>query len=124
MSDTVVVNLLHFFKQGEITTRFLCNSDESLHVLGETKSPKPDSRAEEGCTDSRIQPHALRHLSDVRAHDFTEISNHIDERNLHRKKRVGSMLDQFGGVGVGKQENWILALRAICMQRTRKRLLG
>ena len=48
----------------------------------------------------------MRHLGDVRAYDFAQIRNHIDEGNLHREEGVESVLDQFGGIGVRRIGSW------------------
>src|SRR5262249_29695779 len=74
-------------------------------------------------SNARIHTHAKSDFRHVGTYVLAQIGDHVDERNLHRKERVGSMLDQLGRVGVSHHPRRLLAVRTLRMYRTSTALL-
>src|SRR5262249_21200291 len=79
-----------------------------------------DAGLQEGPADTWIEANSLRDLADVGSSSFTQIGDSIDERNFHRQKRIGSMLDQLGTIRIGDQEWNIRPPRTALMSRACK----
>jgi hypothetical protein len=88
--------------------------------LGKQKPPNPMPGCRKEETDTRIEPDSLCHSSHVSSRRFAQISNGIDERDLHGQEGVGGVLDQFRAVCISHQKWNIFALAAISVYWTAK----
>src|SRR5204862_1461786 len=73
-------------------------------VRRKTRSAVAYTWIQEPRANPAVRSNSLNHLLHVRAYGFADRCDGVDERNLHRQKRIGSMLDQFSAFGTGDDQ--------------------
>src|SRR5437660_8348113 len=95
----------HFIQQPEFVSALSRHCSEGCQVLRKTRSAVAYTWIQEPRANPAVRSNSLNHLMYVRAHGLADRSDGVDERNLHRQKRIGSMLDQFGAFGT-RDNQW------------------
>src|SRR5208283_373116 len=98
------VDALDFLEQPEIVTDLLGDLDEGAEVLRETTAAKADAGVEKAAADAFVHPHAGGNFLHVRPGRFAERGDGVDVGNFERQKRIGGVLDEFGGIDVGDDD--------------------
>src|SRR5207302_10429658 len=79
----------------EVVSAFAGDGAEGHHVFGEAGAAVADAGIEEAAADAGVGADAVADLVDVGAYGFADGGDGVDERNLHRQKRVGCVLNHF-----------------------------
>ena len=86
---------------GHIQPVFGRGGDQRGGVFAEARSAPADAGLQEARADARVEADAARHLRDIRAHLFGQLSDFVDVADLERQERVGRVLDQLGRSEIG-----------------------
>ena len=100
----VFIDTHDFIEQPEIIATFASHRAERHNVFGEAGASVADARIQETGTDAGICPDSVDDLIHIGANGFTHRCDGIDERNLHRKKSIGGVLDQFSALRAGDDD--------------------
>src|SRR5207244_539475 len=110
----VRINALHFLEEAKIVAELLGNFDERAQVFGKATAAEAQAGVEETASNAHVHAHAVGHFLHVGAAGFANHGDRVDVGNLERQKRIGGVLDQFGGVDVrdnnGRVERFVNAL--------------
>jgi len=100
----VFVDAHDFVEQAEIVSALAGDGAEGHNIFRKTRSAVADAGIEEAGTDAGVGADSVAHLAYVRAHSFADGGDGVDERNLHGKKSIGGVLDQFRALGAGDDD--------------------
>ena len=73
--------------------------------LLETRPAVANPGIQKSRSNAQIRPNPF-HLLHIRAHRFANRRDRVDERNLHRQKRIRSVLDQLRALRAGYNQRW------------------
>src|SRR5262249_10207238 len=99
----LLIDLAHLLQEAKLVAVFARHGLKCRDIFGETGTSVANTGKQETRTDARIAAYAFAHIFNVRAHGFSNVGYGIDEGNLHGKKGVGSMLNEFSALGGGFQ---------------------
>ncbi len=109
------------FNQTDRAIVILRGLGQRQRILRKARAAIAGSRMQELGADPAIEADAARHVLNIRPDLFAQIGHLVDEGNLHRKKRVGSIFDQFGGASRGKKKRRLVEVeRTVDLRHDRR----
>src|SRR5215472_7061799 len=102
-----VIDAGDLLEQSEIVASLFGQLDKRRHILWKAGAAIPHAGVEKRPTDPGVVSHSLRHESDVRPYPFADIGHCVDIGNLHGKKGIVGMLDEFSGIEVGHKNRTV-----------------
>ena len=82
--------------------------NKGLKSFGKQKPPNPRPAFKNCAAYAWIKSHRVSHFFHIGANFFAQIGDHVGVADFQRKKRIGSMLDQFRAVDGGDQERCLM----------------
>src|SRR5258708_15921723 len=92
------------FTQSKLNTDPSRGSSHREVLRRKVETAIADSGIQESRANAGVGADAVAYLIYIGPHGFADGSDRVDERNLHRQKCVGGVLDQFRALGAGHDE--------------------
>ena len=107
----LVVHRDHGLDNARRRADFLGGFQQRQRVLGKTGAAETRAGMQKLVADAAIQPHAARHVLNIRADFFADIRHLVDERDLGRQKCVRCIFDKLAALTRRKQDRRLVEIK-------------